>query len=305
MRNQRLRCISSELEAELGVKLFARQGKKVQLTEAGRSLRDQADHLLEYVAKLQQNMADLVSGEAGHVRLGAVEPTASLRLPPLLVEYCNPRPKVRLSLEVGGTDGISSRVADGALDLGICSPPAAQLGLLFEPLVVEQMALLIPQEHPLAQAETITPSDLTCQRLLLTEQHCAYREVTEKALLSRGANPYRASRLAVWAQSSARSRAGWASLFVPRLIVSPPPRGTLLREVEGIDLKLPIGLVRCANRTMPGRAQESLRSLLRARACRCVNWTALLMGQCGSGNDLHQDRWACPKHLHHHQPACS
>src|SRR5579862_5042020 len=77
-----------QLEAELGVKLFARQGKKVQLTEAGRSLRDQADHLLDYVATLQQNMADLVSGEAGHVRLGAVEPTASLRLPPLLVEYC-------------------------------------------------------------------------------------------------------------------------------------------------------------------------------------------------------------------------
>ena len=84
----------------------------------------------------------------------------------------------------------SSRVAEGALDLGICSPPAAQLGLLFEPLFAEQMALLVPQEHPLARAETITPSDLTSQRLLLTEQHCAYREVTEKALLRRGANPY-------------------------------------------------------------------------------------------------------------------
>src|SRR5215813_11612358 len=65
-----------QLEADLGVKLFARQGKRVHLTEAGRSLREQADHLLEYVATLQQNMADLVSGEAGHVRLGAVEPTA-------------------------------------------------------------------------------------------------------------------------------------------------------------------------------------------------------------------------------------
>ena len=254
-----------QLEAELGVKLFARQGKKVQLTEAGRSLRDQADHLLEYVATLQQNMADLVSGEAGHVRLGAVEPTASLRLPPLLVEYCNPRPKVRLSLEVGGTDGISSRVAEGALDLGICSPPAAQLGLLFEPLFAEQMALLVPQEHPLARAETITPSDLTSQRLLLTEQHCAYREVTEKALLRRGANPYSGIEIGSMGAIKRAVQSGLGVAFVPRLIVSPPPRGTLLREVEGIDLKLPIGLVRFPNRTMPGRAQESLRSLLRAR----------------------------------------
>ncbi len=118
----------------MGVKLFARQGKKMQLTEAGRSLCNQADYLLNYVATLQQHMADLVGSEAGHVRLGAVEPTASLRLPPLLVEFCNACPKVRLSLEVSGTQGISSRVADGALDLGICPPPAAQPALLFEPL---------------------------------------------------------------------------------------------------------------------------------------------------------------------------
>ncbi len=254
-----------QLEAELGVKLFARQGKKMQLTKAGRSLRDQADHLLGYVATLQQNMADLASGEAGHVRLGAVAPTASLRLPPLLVEYCEARPKVRLSLEVGGTEGISSRVAGGELDLGLCSPPVAQPGLLFEPLFAERLGLLVPENHPLATAEVITPAQLTEQRLLLTEPRCAYREVTEKTLLSLGANPYSGIEIGSMGAIRRAVQIGLGVAFVPRLIASPPPRGTLLREVEGIDLKLTIGLVRRPDRLAPGRAQESLRTLLRSR----------------------------------------
>ena|ERR1051326_2204803 len=95
--------------------------------------------------------------------------------------------------------------------------------------------------------------------------HCAYREVTEKALLSRGANPYSGIEIGSMGAIRRAVQSGLGVAFVPRLIASPPPKGTLLREVEGVDLKLPIGLVRFPNRVMPGRAQESLRTLLRAR----------------------------------------
>ncbi len=60
-------------------------------------------------------------------------------------------------------------------------------------------------------------------------------------------------------------QSGLGVAFVPRLIASPLPRGTVLREGAGVDLKLTIGLVRRADRPAPGRAQESLRALLRSR----------------------------------------
>src|SRR5262245_16776904 len=72
-----------QLEAALGVALFARQGKRMQLTEAGRALYDETAQLFRCVDGLQQRLADLATGLGGYIRMGAIEPTASLRLPPL------------------------------------------------------------------------------------------------------------------------------------------------------------------------------------------------------------------------------
>ena len=97
------------------------------------------------------------------------------------------------------------------------------------------------------------------------EQHCAYREVTEKALLSRGTNPYSGIEIGSLGAIRRTVHSGLGMTFVPRLIASPPPRGTILREVEGLDLKLSIGLVCRLDNLAIGRAQESLRTLLRER----------------------------------------
>ena len=80
---------------------------------------------------LQQEMAELVAKEAGHLRIGSIEPVASLRLPLLLVSFCRQYPNIRLTLE-SVTQVISRRVANGDLDLAICSPPKTKLGLSFE-----------------------------------------------------------------------------------------------------------------------------------------------------------------------------
>src|SRR3954468_12336835 len=61
-----------QLEATLGIELFARHGKRVQLTEAGRLLYDEAKQILGRVDALHQTMAGLLSGEVGHLRLGTI-----------------------------------------------------------------------------------------------------------------------------------------------------------------------------------------------------------------------------------------
>src|SRR5688572_19474099 len=75
-----------QLEDDLGVRLFARDGRRLRLTDAGRLLRDRAERLLDRVSSLREPMAALATGEAGYVRFGAIEPAASRRLAPLLVE---------------------------------------------------------------------------------------------------------------------------------------------------------------------------------------------------------------------------
>jgi DNA-binding transcriptional LysR family regulator len=253
-----------QLEAALGVELFARQGKRVQLTEAGRLLYDEAAQILSRVDSLRQTMRELLSGEAGHLRLGSIEPCASLRLAPLLVPFCAARPKVRLTLEVGGTRAIGQRVARGNLDLGVVSPPAADLGLAFEPLFVEAMALLVPEGHPLAIAPAITLADLPGHRLLLTEQSCAYRDAIERTLLEQGTNPYSGVEIGSMVALKRAVQSGLGVAIVPVADSSPPLAGTLLRDIEGVDLGLTVGLAwRPDDR--PGQALAALIAILRSQ----------------------------------------
>jgi LysR family transcriptional regulator, regulator of the ytmI operon len=253
-----------QLEADLGVPLFARQGKKTQLTEAGRLLCAEAVQILGRVDALRRTMRELADGEAGYVRLGAIEPAASLRLPELLVPFCAERPRVRLALEVGGTRAIGQAVASGDLDLGIVSPPPASLGLVFEPLFVERMALLAPEAHPLARAETIDAHDLRGHRLLLTEQVCAYRQLVEQTLVAQGTNPYSGIEIGSMTALKCAVQQGLGIGIVPAIIACPAPQGTVLREIERLDLGLPVGLVRRAEDAL-SPATEALLALLRHR----------------------------------------
>ena len=253
-----------KLEEELGVQLFSRQNRRTELTIAGRTLQSHADHLLYRAEQLQQAMAGLVTGEVGQLRIGSVEPVASVHLPAVLVEFCRQYPKVRLSLEVGVTQTISRRVAVGALDLAICSPPAANLNLDFQPLFQDSISLLLPASHALAEEPDITVAALSKERLILTEEHCPYRDVLEKALLSRGINPYSGVESMSSGALKQMVRYGLGIGILPSAAISPLPIGTVERRLSDLDLSLPIGLVTNPEVNIPGSALSFLTSAIKA-----------------------------------------
>lgn len=257
-----------QLEKALGSKLFVREGKRMRLTEAGRILKEHADAVLDRAARLEQTMAELRAGEAGHLRVGAIEPTASLRLPEVLLRFCEERPNVGLTLEVASTDAIVRRVAAGKLDLGLCSPPPTGLGLGFEPLFVEKLALLVPEGHPLAGKDAVGVADLVEHRLLLSERPCAYRDTVERTLIARGATPRSGAEIGTIEMGSFEAikravQGGLGTAVVPESTVGRPPAGTVVRDIEGVDLGLSVGLVRPAGDGPPIRALGALLDALR------------------------------------------
>lgn len=247
-----------QLEAELGVKLFSRRGKLTGLTVAGRTLLDHADQLLRHAANLQQTMTDLVAGEAGHLRIGSIEPVASVHLPSTLVQFCQEHPKIRLTLEIGVTQVISERVATGLLDVAICSPPAANLGLTFEFLFHDLVALLIPETHQLATAEDIPAASLASERLILTEEHCPYRNIFEKALLPHGINPFSGLEIVSLEALKQMVKYELGIGVIPAAAVTLPPPGTVARSIAGLDLELPVGVVFHPEMSLPGSGLHAL-----------------------------------------------
>src|SRR5689334_15719348 len=81
-----------KLESDLGVQLIER-GKTIRLTEAGRLFYEQSLQILKSTEQLQANLTDMQAGEAGNIRLGVTEPTASHRLPEVIQGFLSRFPK--------------------------------------------------------------------------------------------------------------------------------------------------------------------------------------------------------------------
>ncbi|GIM46485.1 HTH-type transcriptional regulator YtlI [Collibacillus ludicampi] len=231
-----------KLESELGVQLFER-GKKIRLTEAGRILNRQVTYILNDIEQLRQTMADIQSGETGNIRIGCMEPTASLRLPDILAQYCKARPKVQVTLEIGNTVTITERVYSGDLDIGICTAPDTDFGLNFEPLFVEELALLVPITHPLAKKEEMIAEDLRGERLVLTGRNCAYRRKLEHLLLEKGNSVYPIIQTSSIESIKRLVQVGCGIGIIPRVSVSSPPSGTVLKSVQDLELDVTIGIL--------------------------------------------------------------
>ncbi|SFB52115.1 DNA-binding transcriptional regulator, LysR family [Cohnella sp. OV330] len=178
------------LEADLGVSLFVRDGKRVMVTEAGRWLSHEASTLLKSVGSIRQTVSDIAAGDDGSVRFAAIEPIASQKLATVIADFYKTRPKVELTMEVGGSKTIAGRVRSGELDFGICSAPPPNLMLAFEPLIEERLGVMLNVNHPLANRDRIAASDLAGLTVLVKEPTCIYRELWETTFCPTAQNPF-------------------------------------------------------------------------------------------------------------------
>src|SRR5215207_2698130 len=100
-----------ELEQELGAPLFARHGRRSVLTEAGQAVFQRSERIAESIAALKDVAGRFVGGAAGRVRLGAIEPTVSHRLPSVIAAFYRERPNLQLTVEAGGAEHLQRLVA--------------------------------------------------------------------------------------------------------------------------------------------------------------------------------------------------
>ncbi|WP_099159099.1 LysR family transcriptional regulator [Virgibacillus ndiopensis] len=168
------------LEAELGQPLFERLGKRLTLTEAGRQFKVYTDKMI----KLNEEAKLALSGDketSGTLIIGAQESQCTYRLPPILKEFKNQYPNVKLIFKPAHSDEMArEHLLKGTLDIAFImdtSKPGDALKL--EPLIQEEIKLVTSPDHPLLAKSEVCPKDLVNETLLLTETGCSYRTLFE------------------------------------------------------------------------------------------------------------------------------
>jgi len=163
------------LEEELGSPLFDRLGRRVTLTDAGRSFLPFAEQAL---AAMEQGQRAIQAGAepSGPLRIGTPESMLTYRLPQVLRLFHRRFPHVELIFRPQYDEVLPTMLETGKLDMAVCmidaSPNPAIKSIR---LRSERIFLVAHASHPLASQRTVKPADLAGQSLLLTESGCGYR----------------------------------------------------------------------------------------------------------------------------------
>lgn len=170
----------SQLETELGVKLFDRIGRSIKLTEAGVSLQRRATNILMDLEDAKREISNLSHIVAGKIVLGTSHHIALHRLSPLLKHFNQTYPQVELDLRFLDSERISALVERGEIELGIITLPNSEQSPLHTiPIWKDELQIVCGQTHPLASKHDIDLPYLLQHPVILPDARTYTRAIIE------------------------------------------------------------------------------------------------------------------------------
>lgn len=177
------------LEAEHGLRLFDRIGRRVELTAAGQLLHGQARAILAKVDEAGTMLAELSGLSRGALRLAASQTVGNHWLPLRLLRFAVAYPGIRVDLSIGNTEQVAEAVRDGRAELGIAEGVVTDSALVSEPVEGDRLRLVVGGTHPWAGLGRVGRDELAAGRWILREPGSGTRALFEAAVRGAGLDP--------------------------------------------------------------------------------------------------------------------
>lgn len=173
------------LRDELQVPLVERDGRGIRLTAAGTEFARYAAQILGLADQAVRRVQE-AAGQAAPVKLVAVTTAGEYVLPPILKLFRQAHPEVQLRMEVGNRSSVVERITAREADLGFGGRPPEGRGMIGVPFLDNELVVVAPRDHPLADQPSISPVALTRETWLMREPGSGTRETTEEYWASHG-----------------------------------------------------------------------------------------------------------------------
>lgn len=158
------------LEDELGIRLFAREGRNVSLTRAGEFYLKQVEEGLTLLENANQAIRRLSQGE-GEIRLGFLRESGVRFLPTLIHDFIASKPDAKIHFALDSDSGMSTDLLEGLrqgrYDLIFSSAPRQEEDLLYVPVYRQPLYLAVPAQHPFACEPSIRFCQLVHEPMIL------------------------------------------------------------------------------------------------------------------------------------------
>ena len=172
-----------QLEAELGVELFARAGRGIILTAAGRTFRPEAERVLAAVDQAQDAVLDVRELRGGTISFGMFGTASAYLVSGLAEEFRKRHPDVRLRLVGQNSSAVADAVRAGRLEAALVVLPVDDDGLELRPVHREE--LVVVSKTPEHVAEPMTMERLAALPLILYDAEYGWADPTRRQLAER------------------------------------------------------------------------------------------------------------------------
>jgi LysR family cys regulon transcriptional activator len=180
-----------ELEDELGVVIFERNGKRLTgLTDPGKGILKIVDRLLVEAENLQQASAEYAGQKSGTLTIAATHTQARYALPKVVQSFRADFPEVRIALQQSAPDHIAEWVLSGKADFGIATEGLSQFpDLVSFPCYRWSHLIVVPDGHPLLASSPIRLEDLGKYPLITYDVGFTGRGHIDAAFVDAGVKP--------------------------------------------------------------------------------------------------------------------
>ena len=171
----------AKLEEELGVRLFARRSRHVELTQAGEHFLYHVDRVLRELAEAKRELTQQETKGGGTVNVSFFHSFGGYLLPRLLAEFHAQYPEIRIKLNQHNSKFLMQQVESGKTDLCLCSTMTTAENIAWMYLWSEELFVAVPKDHPLAQRGSVTLRDVEAEPLITLKPNYSLRTLVDQS----------------------------------------------------------------------------------------------------------------------------
>ena len=162
-----------KLEEELGITIFNRSTKPLQVTEVGEKVLNQARKIIEESTRMNDVISEEKGIIGGTLKVGIIPTVTSTLLPLFLNIFTKKYKNVDLKIEEFNTETLVQKLEDNSIDCAIAATPLSNDKVLERPLYYEPFVAYVPKHHSLSGNKYLELDDLTNGDLLILQDgHC-------------------------------------------------------------------------------------------------------------------------------------
>jgi len=257
----------SRLESELGITIFHRSSRRVEITPEGELVLDYARRVLSEVEGLRDELDEFTGLLRGDLRLGGMYPTGLYDLYAVIADFHDQHPGVAIHFVEGTQDELLGQIRGDELDAIFTAVDPEALGDEFGATLLseEEFVCTLPVDHPLAAQSHVTFEQLAGLDLVAYRENSALRRRLERTMGDRGLAPRNAFICTEMSAVRALVSKGMGIAVMPRSAAEEPGPAIALRPIGPEPFTWPVALVWRADRRQPPAAKTFL-ALAIARA---------------------------------------